>query len=202
MSQQSAGGRRNPVRPKRLASLPTFPRGPKFLDFASLPKVGGYGEPPPGFISPSNSQAEWPPFWGLGKIFGVPKNPRRGPFIGFPGIWEYQVPFQGGATPGGTHIDFVVYPHELTRGRPIALRIVTERFHLNVDPRKRAKDMVQEAALSTSYVVVDIYEQNFLFDRSGQTIIKLLKHVLAGGRAPDPFAGGRGDIRIRDRNLS
>lgn len=200
MSQQSSGGRRNPVRPKRLPSIPTFPGGPKFLDYSSLPKIGGFGDPPAGFLSPSNSNAEWPVYFGLAKVFSNPKNPRRGPFTGAPGVWEYQVPFQGGATPGGTIVDFIVYPSEVTRGRPIALRVQTERYHLNVDPRKRAKDTVQEAALATNYTVVDLYEQNFLFDRTAQTVIKLLKHVLAGGRAPDPFSGGRGDIRIRDRN--
>lgn len=199
---QSAGGRRNPVRPKRLPSIPAFPRGPKFLDYSSLPKIGGFGEPPPGFINRSNSQAEWPVYFGLAKVFSSPKNPRKGPFIGAPGIWEYQQPYEGGSTTTGTVIDFVIYPHELTRGRPMAIRVVTERYHLLVDPRKRAKDTVQEASLSRHYNVIDLYEQNYLFDRTGQTVIKLLKHVLAGGQAPDPFMGGRGDIRIRDRNLT
>lgn len=199
MAQQSTGGRRNPIRPKRLPSIPTFPRGPEYLDFTSVPKIGGHGEPPPGFISPSNSHVEWQVYFSLSKVFGVPKDPRTGPFIGYPGTWDYQVPFRQQRTPGSTAIDFVVYPHPATRGQAYALRIVTEFFHLLTDPRKRAKDTIQEAALSSKYIVRDLYERSFIYDKTSQSCIKLLKHILAGGASPDPFQGGQEDLRIRDR---
>lgn len=201
MPQQSAGGRRNPTRPPRLPSIPTFPKGPRYLDFSNAPKIGGPGEPPPGFITPSNSKIEWLVYWGLAKVFGLPKDPRRKPYIGSHGLWEYQRPYGNHGAPGSTTIDFVIWPNTLTRGRPIALRIITERYHLFVDPRKRAKDTVQELNLARRYEIKDVFEQYIIHDKTGQATVKHLKFLLAGGSAPDPFAGRYAE-RIPDRSLT
>lgn len=193
--------RRRPQRPTRLPSIPTFPRGPKALDFSGAPKVGGPGEPPPGFISPSNSRAEWMIYWAMAKVIGTPNDPRKPPFIGAHGLWEYQRAYGQYATPGSTTIDFVVFPQRATRGRGIALRIVTERYHELVDPRKRAKDIIQKRLLSTSYETKDLHEVHFITDESGQSAVRLVKFVLAGGTSPDPFLGRAGNLRIRDPDL-
>lgn len=200
--QQSIGGRRRPNRPPRLPSIPTFPRGPRYLDFASLPKVGGPGEPPAGFVSPTNSRIEWMVYWALSKVFGLPRDPRKGPFTGHPGIWEYQRPYGDYGQPGSTTIDFVVWPHSLTRNRAVAIRIVTETYHELVDPRKRAKDVVQKQRLSRFYDVKDLHEVHIIYDKTGQTAIRWLKHLLSGGESPDPFREGANYLRIRDRELT
>lgn len=201
MSQQSAGGRRNPVRPPRLPSIPVFPRGPKYLDYSNIPKVGGPGDPPPGFISPSNSQIEWMAYWAFAKIFGSPKDPRKPPFVGSHGLWQYQKPYGTYGQPGSTTIDFIVYPSMHSRGRALAFRIVTEQYHLFVDPRKRAKDIIQRDRLSEQYQVKDVYEQYIIHDKTGQAAIKHFKFLLAGGEAPNPYAGGFAE-RIRNRSLT
>ena len=191
--------RRRPVRPPRLPSIPTFPRGPRLYDYTALPKIGGPGQPPPGFISPSTSKTEWWLYWALSKIFGVPKDPRRGPFAGYPGVWTYQKPFEMRNAPGSTIIDFVIESHARTAGVPTALRLVTEQYHLFTTAKKQAKDIIQRNRLSSTYLVKDVFEQDFINDKTGSSCIVLLKRLLAGGASPDPSRGGN-PMRIRNRD--
>src|SRR5690606_21060611 len=93
----------------RLREPSKLPQGPRLY---KTPRDKGYISdfmtPPPGFVGGQNSVTEWPPYLALSKIFGLPVDPRSGPFIGEPNVWGYQV---GGSQLGQSKIDFVVYPN-------------------------------------------------------------------------------------------
>lgn len=187
--------RRRPVRPQRMPTIASFPRGPRLYAIPQDQQIGtnGPNEPPAGFVSPTTSRVEWWVYWALSKVLGFPKDPRQPPYVGWPGLWSYQTAYEGGRSrtqPGGQIIDFVVEPHELTNGTPVALRLQTERFHIFTDDRKQAYEQLLRSRLSTHYVVRDLYEQNFLFDQSGQAVVIAVKNALAGLVEPNPVRGG------------
>lgn len=186
--------RRRPVRPQRIPTIASFPRGPRLYAIPKNQQVGttGPGEPPAGFVTATTSRVEWSYYWGLAKAFGFPKDPRQGPFIGHPGLWSYQQAYEGGRnrTGGGQIIDFVIEPHELTNGTPVAFRIQTERYHLFTDSRKQAYEQLLKSRLSTHYVVRDLYEQNVLFDQTGEATVIAVKNALRGVVEPNPVRGG------------
>lgn len=137
--------------------------------------VGGPGEPPTNGAFASRSEWIW--YWASEKVLG-PEDPDT---------WRYQDPAMMGATrAGSTRIDFVYYGP-----RRIACRIQTERFHLAVAFRKQGYDVNQRVALEQAgWNVVDVYEEQYIHDRSGQTAIILLKRVLANQEAPNPITTG------------
>ena len=188
--------RRRPVRPPRLSAIASFPKGPKLYQIPQAMQKGttGPGEPPPGFVTATTSRVEWHVYFALSKVLGFPKDPRdgRNGFIGWPGLWTYQTAYEGGRNRlgGGQIIDFTVEPHELTKGVPIALRLMTERFHLFTSDTKQAYEQLLRSRLSANYVVRDLYEQNFLFDPTGQAVVINVKNALAGLVEPNPVRGG------------
>lgn len=193
-----ASSRRRNVRPPHMPRSPVFPKGPKFLQ---QPKgsghVSGPGEPPPGFITPTNSISEWVIYWALAKVLGFPKDPRVGPYTGWPGLWTYQTPFEGGrAAGGGQVIDFVVYPPGGGIQGAIAIRIQTERYHVLTDQSKQTLDWLLAQRLGGTYRVLDIYEQDYIGDASGQAAVLTVKQGLFGGQASSPLRSGRAQ-RIR-----
>jgi hypothetical protein len=188
--------RRKAIRPPRLSSIPAVPRGPKLY---SVPKslqkgTNGPNEPPPGFVTATTSRVEWWVYFALFKVLAPNRDPRdgRNGFIGIPGIFGYQTAFEGGRnrTGGGQIIDFTIEPHELTTGQPVALRLQTERFHVFTDDIKQGREQLLRSRLSRSYVVRDLYEQNFLFDPSGQAVVIAVKNALRGMTEPNPVRGG------------
>jgi hypothetical protein len=118
----------------------------------------------------------------------VPRDVRQPPYIGWPGVWSYQVPYEGGRVTGGQVIDFIVEPYGTTR-EGIALRVVTERYHLYTPATKQALDRIQQFRLSRVYRVVDIFDQTFAGDESGQAAIIAVKQALTGV-SPNPLRGG------------
>jgi hypothetical protein len=175
-----------PRKPRRIQ------RAPRELTFpAESPHTGGPGDPPPGFVGAKNSATEWQPYWGLARIFGepVPRILRDGPFIGAPGIWEYQEYIPGGLM--ATNIDFVVLP---TNGlaRPTAFRIQTEFVHLfPTQHDKYAADiMYRNHVEEGGFSVVDLYDYMYLGDPSGRAIIQLLKAGLGLIEPANPIATG------------
>jgi len=188
--------RRKPVRPPRLSGITVHPKKPRLYQLPKALQKGttGPGEPPPGFVTATTSRVEWHIYWALSKVLGFPQDARdgRNGFVGFPGLWTYQTAYEGGRRPtgGGQIIDFVVEPHELTRGVPVALRIQTERYHVFTDDRKQAQEQLLRARLSRDYIVRDLYEQNFLFDPTGQAVVIAVKNALRGVVEPNPVRGG------------
>lgn len=173
-----------PVSPHGRVKMPTLrrppamPRGPRL--FTVAPQIiAGPGQPPPGFIMPTNSNTEWPPYWGLCKIFQNPIDPRQGPpFMGGWPDWTYQKAVDGGRKePGGAVLDFVVYKTG-PRGRPCGIRIVTDYFHLYTSAEKQEIDEIQKEKVSQYADVVDVYDFTYMDDPTGQAIIKQLKAAL------------------------
>jgi hypothetical protein len=189
------GARRRTIRPPalpRMPHVPVFPKGPKFLQQQQgTDRVSGPGAPPPGFITPTNSISEWVIYWALAKVIGFPADPRVGPFVGWPGLWTYQSPFEGGrAAGGGQVIDFVVFGPAGVVGAT-AIRIQTERYHILTDSAKQMTDFILAQRLAGIFRVVDLYEQDYIRDQSGQAAIVTLKQGLFGGAASSPLRAGR-----------
>lgn len=186
--------RRRPVRPPRMRSIPTIPRGPRlYRQRPGSDRISGPGEPPPGFLTYTNSRTEWVIYWALSKVLKFPKDPRAGPFIGYPGLWGYQTPFEGGrAIRGGQVLDFLVESPSTNYGT-VAIRIQTERYHIFTDEAKRAKERILAARVARHTRIADIYEQDITMGpnaESGQAAILEVKRVLFGGRPSDPLKAG------------
>jgi hypothetical protein len=174
---------------KRPTSLPTGPR------WAKPPRDKGFrgsaAVAPDGFVHGSTSLTEWMIYHAFSKIFGVPQDPRIPPFYGYPGVWAYQKAAIGGRhEPGGAVVDFIVYPGAKSRGRLLAFRIQTEYFHNYADSEKQASDLLQSWALSEYYAVFDIYDYQFVNDKTNQSAIILIKRCLNGETFSPPGATG------------
>lgn len=153
--------------------------GPAVLGLASDPEVvGGPGDPPVGFIGGTNSLSEWYFYWAMEKILGPE------------GInWVYQDPWMGGRQQqGGAVVDFVIRSR---LGRRIGIRIQTYRFHFNTDAFQQARDEEQLRALhGPDFIVIDIFEQQFIDDDTGQAAISLVLEAWNERQRPNPLATG------------
>lgn len=186
--------RRRPVRPPRMRTIPTIPKGPRmYRQPPGSDIMSGPGEPPPGFLTYTNSRSEWWIYWAISKVLNYPRDPRVGPFVGYPGMWGYQTPFEGGrAIRGGQVIDFLIESPSTKYGT-VAIRIQTERYHIFTDESKRAKEVILQARVGRHVRIVDIYEQDFMMGpnaQSGQAAILEVKRAIYGGRASDPLKAG------------
>ena len=162
----------------RMRTPPAIPRGPnRYRPPKDKGYVSDFSVPPPGFLNGQTSQPEWMLYLAFSKILGYPANPREPPFIGFPGLWGYQV---GGSSLGQSKIDFVVYPNRRSRNLRMAFRLQSEYFHNYVDAEKHAYDIMQMWRLSEYNVVVDLYDFEFADDPTGQAAITLIKRGLNG----------------------
>ena len=184
-------GRRDVARPPRLRTPAALPRGPRLY---SEPKDKGYigpvSEPPPGFVQGTTSETEWRVYHAIARVLGEPEDPYSPPFIGSPGSWAYQKAWDDGRRQaGGSVIDFLVYGG----GRSdddVAFRVQTEHFHLYADASVHEKDAIQLARLTEFMRVVDLYDQDFMFDPTNQATIILIKEALAGNTFPNPITNG------------
>lgn len=177
------------VKVPRLRTNVVRPRGPRALTIKEQ-YIGGYGDPPVGFIGGQNSITEWIYYWASAKIFDDPKEPRRPPFFG--GImWAYQVP-KGGKfvrALGSAVVDFIYYLGNTV----IAIRIQTEYFHTFTNSRKQASDLMQKVNLTRGgLIVVDVYDTALLGDPSGQKAIVAAKRALAMIEDINPITAGTG----------
>lgn len=168
---------KSPAKPATLRHKALKPTGMKFIPKMEM-IIGGYGDPPNGFLNGQNSLTEWIFYWAMAKVYNNPKgnDVRLPPFYGGWPDWGYQVAELGGfvRAPGSAVIDFIVY-----QGRTIiGIRIQTERFHIFTDSRRQAYDQLQQASLERNgLTVIDIYDTELLGDPSGQ------KAVIAAKRA-------------------
>lgn len=131
-----------PRLPNLLRKKAGLPTGPRFI-----PKheelMSGPGLSPTGFVvGGQNSESEWPPYWALATIFKNPVDPRIPPFFGGYPEWGYQVPMGGSHTRelGTSVLDYVIWAY----GAPIAIRLQSERWHVQTDSRKHAYDAFQK----------------------------------------------------------
>ncbi len=175
-------------RPPTLRVFTELGSGSRLYKYNKQPLVtGGFGDPPAGFILASTSISEWMVYWALAKIYGQPKDPRQGPFIGFPGVWGYQVPAMGGRAVGGAVVDFIVF--DTASGIPIGIRIQTELWHLFTANRKQATDLLQRQRLSENMTVIDVYDYQYTGDKTGQQVIQVMKTAIGAIEIPDPLRG-------------
>ena len=177
-----------PYKPRRAVVAPQGPR--EFIFPEERYQTGGPGEAPEAFVAAKTSATEWPPYWGLARIFGEPSPRvlREPPFMGAPGIWEYQQYIPGSIRT--TNIDFVVLPTNRL-AKPTAFRIQTEFVHLfPEDAGKYMYDVQQRLSIQGAYDVVDIYDYMYMGDPSGEAIIKLLKAGLGLIEPPNPVFSG------------
>lgn len=184
--------RRSQVRPPRARTFPVLPTGPElYYQKKGEGLFGGPGEPPAGFLTFTNSRSEWFVYWALAKITGYPKDPRKPPFMGYPGLWTYQRPFEEGRQAlGGQVVDFVVFGPATGRG-DIALRIQTERYHIYTDAAKQASDRALAVRLGAGFEVVDLFEQDWISDPSGQAVVIATKRAIYGGGTAHPMRSGQ-----------
>lgn len=187
--------RRRPVRPPRMRTIPTMPRGPRLYHQSPGSDImSGPGEPPEGFLTYTNSRSEWWIYWAISKVLKFPRNPRQGPFNGYPGLWTYQSPFEGGrAIRGGQVIDFMIESPSTNYGT-VAIRIQTERYHVMTnDAEKTAREEILQARVGRHVRIVDIFEQDFMMGpnaKSGLAAIMEVKRAIYGGKASDPLKAG------------
>ena len=185
-----------------LRAFPALPRGPRLY---KEPKfhgyVGSWMTPPPGFVNGNNSMYEWMIYKAIAYVLGYPEHPEHPPFIGFPGLWSYQKAFdQGRHMPGGSVIDFMIYGGGRNNGGDMGIRVQTEFFHIFTDSVKHTYDELQRWRLAQFMTVIDLFDQDFAFDPTGQAAVKLIKRALAGEYSPDPLSTGTAQ-RVRPGNL-
>lgn len=184
-----------PRKPSQLVKIPKLqgnairPTGPKAINIKET-IVGGYGDPPPGFVGGQNSITEWIVYWGIARILGKPQRDdiRKPPFFGGPPDWTYQVKFATRYTASQrTAVDFVVNYGRTT----IGIRIQTEHFHLFTSSRQQAYDLIQRSNLvKYGMVVMDLYDYELLGDPSGAKAIISIKRILGMIELPNPLAAG------------
>lgn len=181
-----------PPKLARTRKAPVVQHGPRVFAPTTEPeRLGPPGEPPPGFVTAKTSATEWPPYWGLAQIFGFPlaKNVRRPPFEGGLPFWTYQAYVDAQAA-SATNIDFVIW-QPFREGTPIALRIQTEFFHNFASAATQAYDLTHRERLQGGFEVVDIYDFDYMRDKTGQAIIVLLKRAMGLIEPGTPQRSGR-----------
>jgi hypothetical protein len=137
-------------------------------------------------VSATTSLSEWWAYWGFAKFFNDPKDPRQPPFFGGRD-WGYQIASMGGRRePGGAVVDYVVY----LIGEVVGIRLQTDRFHLTAGPEKQAYDEAQLRNLSRQMVILDIFEQDFIGDKSGESVVRVIADTLGGRGRVNPLRSG------------
>jgi hypothetical protein len=184
-------GRTNPNRssnrPPRIRHAPVTSRGPRYLQKKTI-HTGGPGQPPPDFVTNTTSASEWVIYWASKRAFDPDQDPRQPPFFGGRD-WYYQSQVlsrirDSHAKSVSTNVDFIYqfsYPY-------VAVRLQSYRFHEDVDAFKQAYDRIQLARLSGVYEVVDIYEEDFIGDPTGEAAILVVKAAVGLVRHQNPLS--------------
>jgi hypothetical protein len=176
----------------RLPHPPVVKRGPAlYKTERDAQHIGWPGDPPPGFITVKTTATEWVVYWGLSQIFGKPEpeDLRHPPYVGYPGIWQYQA-YVDAQLASATNIDFVVWS-AYPSGTPIAIRVQTEFFHNYASNDQQVYDLIHRERLEGGFDVVDVFDFDFLHDESGRAIILILKEALMMIERPHAQRSGR-----------
>jgi hypothetical protein len=173
---------KDPPKPKGLTQ-----RGPEDLAVGSVVFVSDTPEGLPDYLFEGGavSDDERYIYWALLKELGQP-------IQGGEEVWRYQQPPLGGRhLSGGLVADFVVDPNRVSRPRPLAIRVVSYRFHLAAGSVVEAYDREQVDVLyEYGYEVIDVYSQDFLSDPTGNAAREVTRDALAGIQRPNPDALG------------
>lgn len=172
------------------------PLGPRMYRLGKKPDVYGRGPgiPPPGFVTAHTSASEWRYYWALARIFRDPPNPRKPPFSGGKN-WTYQGAIDGRFTRdvGSSVVDFIVEQGT----RVLGIRIQSERWHVMAGSTKIWKDFFAKTHQTGVDLMIDLYDQYSLSDKSGEATIKQVKNALKGNQEPDPIKAGTA-LRVRE----
>ena len=183
--------RRKPVSPPGLRKPVTMPTGSRL--FTAPPdrgQVGIFVSPPPGFVTGTTSGSEWIVYAAIAKVLKKPDDPTKGPYIGYPGLWDYQVPFAGGRRNRGAVVDFVIYGGTPRMKETTLIRLQTEQFHYFTDYAKQEADRVQLTRLLAIANTIDIDEIEILGDPSGNKPCRVIAEALSGFNMPNPLGSG------------
>jgi hypothetical protein len=157
--------------------------------------IGGPGVPPPGFVGGQNSASEWVWYWASFKATSPNLDPRLSgpPFYGND-VFGYQKAELGSHTRAlGSAVADFLYRLGSTL---LIVRLQSAFFHLMAPAAKQALDSIQLVNLlgmqagANTVDVVDIYEQSFLGDETGQAAVILCKETLGLIRHVDPLSAG------------
>lgn len=159
--------------PPRRVQRPRPPRA--VASGTRVSHKSGPGLPPAGFLGATTSLSEWYIYWAFLKVKG-PMGQTS---------WGYQIDAGGGrGAAGGAVIDFVVWDQEPR----LAIRIQTERYHVATRNRTQMYDERSKRMLERlGYKVIDIWEQNFIKDKSGRAAIQKVRMALKGLQDPNPI---------------
>ena len=174
--------------PKLASGVQSLPHGNRIVSVKEE-YIGGYGDPPPGFVRGQTSASEWIVYWASFKAFGAREDPRQPPFYGLPGKFSYQSPELGGfiRSIGSAVVDYLYY----LGPEMVAVRLQTEFFHLYTDNRKQADDEFQRVLLERKGIrVYDMYDYDVLGDPSGQKAIIAVKRALGLIERVNPLKDG------------
>lgn len=175
-------------RPPHLKRLPTLPKGPRwFQELQRGQVVGGPGDPPPGFVTNTTSKSEWWFYFGMAKATGDPEDPRKPPYFGGRN-WDYQRIYDnlGAGSLATASVDFIYYaPYEI-----IGIRIQTFQYHIGTTPEQKGYDYLQLQRLGKRMRVVDVIEQRFINDPTGQAAVIAAKESLGFIRTLNPLDAG------------
>lgn len=145
---------------------------------AKTQQASGPGEPPEGFVGGTTSKSEWYLYWALTKVLGPEEE----------GDWSYQNSMLGGrSTKGGAVVDFVIDMNPIFLG----IRLQTHQFHLFDTGYQKTSDREQLIALSDwDFIVIDVYENQFIEDETGASAIQVVLACLRQEFRPDPLGVG------------
>lgn len=181
-------------RPPRLRYFTVKPQGPDLYRGVRNPvEDNDWFSPPPQFLDPKlhGSAEEWPIYKGLMLKLDPGRDPRKPPYEGGK-TWKYQKSLAGGRVPGGQVVDFVVDQGNRTLG----IRVQTERYHVFAGPDKVAFDFYLKTHSVGIDLIIDIYSQYYLGDKSGHAAMVQVANALKGQQAPNPGVFGLG-LQVR-----
>jgi hypothetical protein len=181
---------------RRETQIEKFPLRPTGADELQLGQygdrvTGGPGEPPEGFVGIWTSETEWYVYWAFFRITEPSRNPRLPPFVGND-YFIYQKAEEGGRVPGGSVTDFAIS----TPTGWIGVRVETERFHIWTTADVQMKDFGIKTHLDSMERVISIWDQHFMYDESGQEVIRVCKLAMKGVELPSPIKWGTAE-RVR-----
>lgn len=186
-------GRR--VAPGGLPRNPLRTFGPRWLKLYALPtNQPDWCVPWPDFVGAHTSLSEQMIYKAIARLTGDPPHPEKPPYTG--GLhWTYQDPMQGGRmSKGGTVCDFAVQWGD----EVVCIRLQSERYHVTAEMAKRVDELYEK---SHGDRTVDLYEQDFVGDCSGEAAVRVVADALAGRDAPNPGVLGTAE-RVRRRGGS
>lgn len=139
--------------------------------------------PPMEFASPTTSNGEWWIYLALAFVTGTPEDPTKPPFIGGEN-WTYQQDIEGGRMfRGGSVVDFVY-------DERIGLRTQTGFWHLQQGTDVIFSDLARSIRQDTLEQIIDLYDQHYLHDPSGEAACKVVALAIKGIQLPDPYRTG------------